>query len=215
MKKNDIKRTLQTYSIGTSIVIVLIVALEFGIGYLVTGNEGMAKVINLAGRQRMLSQKIAKQTFHPQLTLHKSQLIRDAKNWKAMHYYLQNGNDSLHIPQLRFKHIAQLFTNLNAYVENINEGVAQYQAGQIDQTKLQRIVSNNEKAFLSGMDAVVFSLEAKVESRVSTIHLFGIISSLIVVAVLLLTFFRFMKPFSKSLLHYIATCSPNAVSYYW
>jgi GAF domain-containing protein len=201
--QGNITRRINLYSIIIiGLILVTITSIAFT-HYLVSNNDGMIKTINLAGRQRMLSQKIAKQCFMPRLDMHKKELLKDLEEWKSIHKSLQTGNDSLGIPVLKFEYIQTLFHNITPNIEAIYQGIQEYNQGKINQAALQEIIQNNEKVFLSSMDAIVFSLADKTKGQRTNINSFRLIYSLLIIVALVLSFFLVVKPLSRSLINYI------------
>lgn len=199
----NIRKKMKAYTMFIFIVLAIIIGLQLTTWYFVSSNKGVARIINLAGRQRMLSQKLAKQIFSNDFPLLKKNIYNDLKNWQFIHIALQTGNDSLHIPRLKYQNIKLQFNHITPFIENIVYAMQQYEADNIDQKGLQKIVDNNEKAFLSGMDAIVFGLEDKIEAHNQLINIVGVIKSVIITGLLLVIFLFMIKPFAHSLTNYV------------
>ncbi|AYB34363.1 ATP-binding protein [Chryseolinea soli] len=129
-----------------------------------------SQVVNVAGKQRMLSQKIAKtvlllkadQTEKERNTL-RVNLQEAAHLWKISQEGLQEGNDSLHLPGNNsptvtglFKEIYDPFTKLYESATRISALLATDPLTSLSALDNDiQIILNQEGRFLSGMDVLV------------------------------------------------------------
>lgn len=129
-----------------------------------------SQVVNVAGKQRMLSQKIAKtvlllkadQTEKERNTL-RINLQEAAHLWKISQEGLQEGNDSLHLPGNNSPTVTGLFEEIRDPFTKLYESAVRISAvlatdPQINLAALDsdiQTILNHEGRFLSGMDVLV------------------------------------------------------------
>jgi PAS domain S-box-containing protein len=169
-----------------------------------------SKIINISGKQRMLSQKLTKEI----LILN---FIVDAKNnkkeidkaneiiklWKFNQYALENGNDSLGFPKEKSKALSDLFVaikpNFNnivnaatAFLDNKKLGIKEK-----ENQELVQIILKNGAVFLEKMNEIVgqYDKEALEKVTLQSKTEYGIL--LFTILVLLLEFVFIFKPTNK------------------
>ncbi|MGJ8744925.1 MAG: ATP-binding protein [Polaribacter sp.] len=160
-----------------------------------------SRIINIAGRQRMLSQKLTKEIL----------LLKDADNpserqkklaaikstyllWVEYHERLENGNEILELPEENTKEIAKMYQELDAFFKPIEEVVRNLllsleknpQFSIEELTEGLEIILDNEDDFLSKMDEIVFKYDDISSSKVKKLRLLETI--LLSVSLLILAF---------------------------
>lgn len=167
-----------------------------------------SQVVNVAGKQRMLSQKIAKTVLL--LREHQEekerndilQELRDAANlWRISQQGLQNGNDSLHLPGNNSGTVISLFRKIEVPFSTIYSSAMEI-ISELEHDKtislpsLERNIQTilqEEGPFLSGMDAIVsqyaHDANEKIES-LRTMEYFLLFISLFVITMEVLFIFR-------------------------
>ena len=116
------------YIIGFSTIALSVIVSQILIRTHLSRQESDSGVINIAGRQRMLSQKLAKDAVSL-LTLKrredgfilKEDLKKTIKLWELSHDALQNGNDSLGLPKQNSKEVISKFKVLNPIFDSIKD----------------------------------------------------------------------------------------------
>lgn len=167
-----------------------------------------SRVVNVAGRQRMLSQKISKHAL--QLSPHQDageravilkNLNGSLELWKLSHEGLQNGNDSLHLPGINSAEVSKMFKQINPYFDEMYSSAKQVigELQNVSSADYELIKENvdkilkNESAFLSGMNQIVFQYDEEARIKIETLsrlEYFLIFISLLVIAVEILFIFR-------------------------
>jgi two-component system sensor histidine kinase DegS len=167
-----------------------------------------SQVVNLAGRQRMLSQRIAKITLSLksyQSSEERERIADDLSEalhvWQVTQLGLQRGNDSLHLPGENSEAITEIFKNVDKPFNEMQTGataiieqMAFHQ--QVSMAYLQPHIAkvmNNEAAFLEGMDKIVqqyaFEANRKV-TMLSRLEYLLLIISLLVIGAEVMYIFR-------------------------
>ena len=146
--------------------------------------EGDSRIVNIAGRQRMLSQRLTRLTLElahskqreeadASLPMELSKAIQtDLATWTQNHNGLQFGSDPLRLPGANSPLVEKLFNeldpNFRALREIIETKVSRFSLDEEGLDADDRIrMSFHSDAFLEGMDAIVLMLEREARSRVS------------------------------------------------
>ncbi|MEP1306154.1 MAG: PAS domain-containing protein [Balneola sp.] len=149
----------QIYIIAVSTLIVLIASNQLLIQKILEEKKDDASIINLAGRQRMLSQKIAKNVF---LSLEQETNIQslnnDVENWSVAHGILQQGSDSLGISANENEYIQSQFFEIEVHFQAIANSLSEINT-QEDIKAAIPIVREHEAQFLAKMDEIVSAFE--------------------------------------------------------
>ncbi|QDO93878.1 PAS domain-containing protein [Formosa sediminum] len=169
-------------------------------------------VINVAGRQRMLSQKLSKEvlliantTDISKRLLLKDTLNKTIKRWKTAHIALQQGSDSLKVSGTNSDKIIEMFSRLEV------KFLAMYQASQsiiskieqnptIDQAFLEpdvKQVTANEYQFLTIMDTIVNQYDVEANEKVNLLRNWELFLMVFTLLLLFLEFLFIFKPTAK------------------
>lgn len=141
-----------------------------------------SSVINVAGRQRMLSQKLTKEilsiSIEPNLE-NRLQLKDNLKQtlflWELSHNGLLNGNDSLGLPGRNSEEVSKLFKELDPYFMSLRNGAyaiiekVEHNPSTRDDTLFDSIkeIKENESIFLKKMDQIVNQYDLEANEKVS------------------------------------------------
>ncbi|MFS4482911.1 ATP-binding protein [Hyunsoonleella sp. 2307UL5-6] len=206
------------YIIGFSTIALSVIISQILIRTHLNGQESDSTVINIAGRQRMLSQKLAKNVVslsstsstEEQLAI-KNNLKETLRIWEFSHHALQNGNDSLRLPNTNSDAITLKFAVLNpvfdtiakasksiiSKIENNTTNAATYLN---DVT----IVKTNEAEFLQQMDAIVNQYDTEAEEKVAWLRKLEFWLTILTLVILLGEFLFIFWPAAKSVRYTLA-----------
>ena len=160
-----------------------------------------APAINLAGRQRMLSQKISKEALALELSPERAdreariEALREALDqWTAAHQALVAGDRSRGV-QPASGAIALALQEVESAQRAIHTAARQLIASPHsgDPAAAQQILAR-EPEFLGGMEHVVALLEASARSRVSLLRACGAIAMLSITLLLACVYFIVLRP---------------------
>jgi two-component system, NarL family, sensor histidine kinase DegS len=169
-------------------------------------------IINISGKQRMLSQKLTKEililNFVTDTVKSKQEInqINDIINlWKFNHYALENGNDSLGFPKEKSVALQQLFITIKPNFDSIIKASSQFlihKKTHQNEDKNQQLVQTileNEGAFLSKMNQIVgeYDKEALEKVTLQSKTEYAILGFTLLV--LLLEFIFIFKPTNKKI----------------
>jgi len=139
-------------------------------------------VINIAGRQRMLSQKLTKEIVSLSVSSDEKNRISLKNNikrtlflWELSHNSLQKGNDSLGLPKQNSVQIKSKFTAINSVFDTIQKA-SKLILRKLEKNPLISIdylvseikkITNNEGSFLLIMDEIVNQYDLEANEKVA------------------------------------------------
>lgn len=139
-----------------------------------------SRVINVAGRQRALSQKLVKEVLLLNQTtdlenrkLIVSELAQTVTVWKASHKGLQKGNLDMNLPAEEDAEILSLFQNIELHhraMVNAAEAIlSKDKITPIDFVKRKSILLENERSFLRLMDNIVNKYDERSNAKLQNL----------------------------------------------
>lgn len=141
--------------IAVSTLIILIISNQLLIQKILDEKRDDATVINLAGRQRMLSQKIAKTVSLAENTdIELEALKKDVEVWSSTHEGLKNGSKELGIKANKNELIQTLFLETESHYEAIRNSLGDFNSRE-ELTKAVPVIRSHEEQFLAKMDEIV------------------------------------------------------------
>ncbi|HEX8041526.1 MAG TPA: ATP-binding protein [Chryseosolibacter sp.] len=167
-----------------------------------------SRVVNVAGKQRMLSQKIAKTALllrDGQTAEERERILEELKQsvtlWRVSQDGLLNGNDSLRLPGQNSEAVSQLFLVLEVHYGAMRTSalhlIAALQENRGTPYRFLRDdvenILRHEEPFLTGMEKIVFRYDEEAKAKVSSLRLMEymvLAVSLIVIALEIIFIFR-------------------------
>lgn len=202
------RKLSRLYILALSAIALSIILSQFLVQSHLNNQLNDSRVINVAGRQRMLSQKLTKELLLLSGTKAENQdsliseLDRTLAIWMASHRGLQDGNDSLELPANNSIVVQEMFQKITPYYQTMVSGtrtvldsIRQYQF--ISKTHLQYLtntVLNNEPDFLRGMDSIVFQYDTEAKSKLQILKRTELILLAVALLILLLEILFFFRP---------------------
>lgn len=168
------QRLTLLYVVALSTVALLTVGAQVLIQWQLRTGESDSHVINIAGRQRMLSQRLAKASLRLstsddlQRRRAAEELAQTLSEWSANHEGLQHGDDALKLSGRLSDRLTQLFADVRPHFVAMQDA-ADRLVGAAPDSVAESLVSKiqqNEAAFLQGMDDIVSQYVAEAEGRV-------------------------------------------------
>lgn len=171
------------YILALSILAFLIVLSQISIQFAINKNQDDSRIVNIAGRQRMLSQKITKNIYGLYMTNDPSiekEYLKELKStvslYRDSHKSLQFGNNSMQLPGKNSNRIVKMFSVIENDHQNIlqiaDKIIKQPENGSINNKLLSQDIlklRNYESHFLKGMDAIVFQYDAESKGKINFI----------------------------------------------
>ncbi|SFM96176.1 PAS domain S-box-containing protein/diguanylate cyclase (GGDEF) domain-containing protein [Formivibrio citricus] len=178
MVKNFDVTLKRRYILALSLIAALAIISQLIIQITVMKGEDDSRVVNIAGRQRMLSQRINKCALgintaeNETIRQHyRDELQLSIKLWASSHKGLQFGDAALGLPGNNSSKIKALFASIEANHQAILSAATQI-AKQVDKTAFPEEIAqirDNEKTFLKGMDEIVFLYDQEAKDRINVI----------------------------------------------
>lgn len=165
-----------------------------------------SRVINVAGRQRALSQKLVKEillleeaTTQEHSEKLRSEIQQTLSVWKASHEGLQKGNLEMNLPAEEDVEIHSLFLNLSAHHEamvNSTEAILSQEKSASDFGEQKGILLKNERDFLRLMDNIVNKYDERSNAKVQNLKRKEYLLLAFSLLILLLEMFFIFRPLS-------------------
>jgi signal transduction histidine kinase len=193
------------YIIALSFIALLTIAGAFLIQWALHQQSSDARIINIAGRQRMLSENLSKTALTIQLSTDMTQQIeyvdkfRNAlKLWEKSHLGLQLGNADMELPGNNSATIIQMFAELQPHYQAMNAAANNLLAA-IDDTSvniaaLVEKILVEQPAFVQQMNTIVFQYEAEASEQVNRVKLIAFILATLILIVLILEGLCLFRP---------------------
>ncbi|MFY0626697.1 MAG: type IV pili methyl-accepting chemotaxis transducer N-terminal domain-containing protein [Reichenbachiella sp.] len=203
LRLNTFRQLGLMYLIALASIVLTIVVSQLLIQSFIQKQAFDSRVINIAGRQRMLSQKICKLALQIQLNPKDSTNYKAIEKttalWNASNYALQYGNDSLGVNGDNSRAIVNLFNKIKPSFDKISNSaillVNTRDIAVINQ-EVDRIIAH-EKTFLAGMDEIVFTYDQEAKSKVERLKKLEYILFAIAIVIIVLEFIFLFLPTSK------------------
>jgi PAS domain S-box-containing protein len=175
-------------------VIIITIGNQILIQKILNEKQGDASIINLAGKQRMLSQKIAKQVYQSEFEdISLKELNEDLENWNRVHNGLQQGDSNLNIEGNRDEDISTLFEVLDVHHKAIKEVLNEIENPDQVQQAIP-VVKANEQEFLAKMDEIVNLFESKSKESIQRLIYLEIVLAIFSILVLVGEFYFIFRP---------------------
>lgn len=189
------KRLTILYMVALGMIALLTIIGQFVVQQAIIRLEGDSRIVNIAGRQRMLSQRLTRLTFdlayiaeQPRTnsldvadlassqTDSMSSVRRDLDTWEKSHEALQQGSRILKLPGKNSEIVLKLFEKLAPHFEAIRrivESALERVPQEVDailNADSRKELSYHSDSFLAGMDAIVTRLEQEARDRVNQLR---------------------------------------------
>ncbi|TVZ59498.1 signal transduction histidine kinase [Flavobacteriaceae bacterium MAR_2010_105] len=204
-------RLSRLYIIALSTIAVSVIVSQILIRKHLNNQQSDSTVINVAGRQRMLSQKLTKEivsltrveSVEERITI-KEKIKQTLKLWEVSHVALQRGNDSLGLPGNNSKIISKKFNDLKPTFDTIHSA-SKVIVDELEQnpsiTNLElpiETVRTYEGDFLIKMDQIVNLYDLEANKKVSKLQSLEMLLMILTLLILLAEFLFIFWPTAKS-----------------
>ena len=213
LDQETFKKLRRLYIIALSTIALSVIISQVLVSNHLNKQQSDSTVINVAGRQRMLSQKLTKEIISLSLSFeeeNKVSLKKSIKNtlnlWELSHKSLQNGNDSLGLPNLnsteiknKFVAINPVFNSIQKASKSILEKLENKLFVSIDSLAIDiNRVSKNESSFLLIMDDIVNQYNVEADEKIAWLKTLEFLLMMFTLLVLLAEFLFIFLPTAKS-----------------
>ena len=200
------------YIIALSAIALSVFVSQIFVRNYLDDQQSDSTVINVAGRQRMLSQRITKEVLlistesdiTTKLSL-KNKLKETINLWETSHNGLQKGNNSLNLPGENSEAILVMYKSINPYHQNILKATKSLiktveknpATTGISLSENIDIVKKNESPFLKLMDKIVNQYNVEANAKVDRLRNLELILVIITLTILLGEFIFIFWPSAK------------------
>ncbi len=177
--REETRRFTLRYVLALAAVGLLSIAGQALIEWSLHQQEGDSRVVNLAGRQRMLSQRLTKSALllvyaeaPPARAAARGELEATLQLWRSSHAALKARGGALELPGANSAEIAARFAKIEPLFDSIASSAAKL-LGEPDapagRAALKTLLAA-EAAFLAEMDAIVFRYDDEARARVTRLR---------------------------------------------
>lgn len=208
------RRGTLSYILALSIIAILSLFSHYLVQNIVAEQEATARVVNLAGRQRMLSQRITR--FAGELLNQKgnystedlpTKYLELIRTMTTVHYGLMNGSANLNIPQPKSAAVKQIFndapiqldrkiTSFLSLAESVENVMLSEQERERAYTQLQQAANED---ILHALDALVLQFQKGSETAIAQLQYYNRLSLIGMFVTLLLEALFIFRPLLLSL----------------
>ncbi|MHA7057956.1 ATP-binding protein [Aquimarina sp. M1] len=206
-------RLSKIYIIALGAIALFTIGGQFFIQRYLNSQIDDSKIINISGRQRMLSQKLTKEILllsHIENSKLEKSYIEELEStitlWKTSHERLRRYNDSISKGKSDSTEIKRMFLVLQPFFETIYDNSTQaLEIVKKDSAHadilgpLLNHVIVNEPFFLKQMDAIVFRYEKEAQDKISSLKKIEYTLFILIILILVFEFFLLFRPVALSI----------------
>ena len=206
-------RLSKIYIIALGAIALFTIGGQFFIQQYLNSQIDDSRIINISGRQRMLSQKLTKEALilsNIEASISRSEHIKNLEStlelWRQSHEILTQYNASVTKKDTDSTEIERMFARLQPsfetiYINSIQAiDLARKDSIQPDQfTNHLNAIVTNEPLFLEQMDAIVFKYEKEAQQKVSSLKRIEYILFGFIILILISEFFLLFRPTTFSI----------------
>lgn len=211
---NKVYKTLiRRIIIASTLLLLFFFFKQFVTQYQITQEINTAYTINIAGRQRMLSQKLAKDIgffYGDKLTLendsYKEELAASLELWKESHRELLELNKRKGFLEKENIIVTQKFQDIEPSFYSIVSGVEGFlreiEKGEEDRDQLDLFVNeviHNEASFLEQMDSIVYLYDWEATQSLKNMRNTHMVLFILIIGILIFIIFKIFIPLLKYL----------------
>ena len=210
-KKNLMNHITTKYLLALSAIAFLSIFSQVTIQRALIQQSSDSRVINIAGRQRMLSQKVTKAALAIENAANvneRQKRVEELKKaialWQRSHLGLQEGDKELGLPGNNSAEVTQMFAEIEDHYQtilNAAKGLINNKTNDISPF-LEKILTN-ETAFLEGMNEIVFQYDQEAKTKVDRMKQIEISILIITLIVLVLEALFVFRPLTKKIEKYL------------
>lgn len=205
------------YFLALSIILLTILSSQVFIFNHLKEQNSDSRVINIAGRQRMLSQKLVKEVLYLKSSIApddstKWRISKNLETWTTSHTALKNRNGSMGLSGSNSADISAKFADIQPVFEALRNSILNVVNGkEVDDREMYEL----SETFLDKMDSIVFTYDAEANQRVNALQKLEIsflIISIIVLVLEILLIFRPASNYASDIINKLTTAENEALS---
>ncbi len=213
LDQHTFNKLSRLYIIALSTIAISVIVSQVLVRKLLSDQESDSRVVNIAGRQRMLSQKLTKdivslssETNIDKRFALKNTLKQTLDLWVLSHNALQKGSDSLGLPEKNSSKVTAMFRNINGSFKiiqdasnsiiNVIENSPTYAIKDLHSYITE--VRENENDFLLMMDDIVNQYDQEAKEKVNWLEQLELLLMTVTILLLLAEFLFIFWPAAKT-----------------
>lgn len=204
----------RAYILALTIIALTISVSQFFSQRFITYTKVDSRVVNISGRQRMLSQKICKSaiklvTTNDSIVFEKSktELSNAVELWTKSHHALQYGDKELGIYSINnsdtvlffFKKLNPAFKTIAVAAHDLAENITYQERTNTQWQNYLNQILDNENIFLTTMDEITFQYDIEARQKMCRLSLLDYILYAFAILLLLMEAFFIFRPALKRL----------------
>ncbi len=206
---NRLRRLKIVYGFALAFIAMVILSSSFLMQYAMHRNDGDSRIINLSGRQRMLSQRLTKCVLAlpyarttEERDLRLGEIAGSFGDWRKAHTGLQHGDPSLGLPvRTNSPEVLGLFAQasppFDAMAAALESLLAEAARGDLEPDAIRHtaeVMLANEAKFLPLMDRITFQFDNEAKARIGSMQRMEMIILAVGLFVLLFEFLAVFRP---------------------
>jgi len=219
LDKKKLHNLTFVYAVALSIIALSLLSSSFLMQYTIKNSNGDSRAINLAGRQRMLSQYLTKsvmalerETSYDERIRRSNKIAESFLAWKTVHLGLQHGDAMLELPQrVNSPEVVAHFNEIKPYYANMVtalDSMLAVPSSELDPSVVRAaadVILANEPRFLELMDNITFDLDEESKKRISSMQRLETIFMVVGLLILLFELLFIFRPSLKWLTEMMAS----------
>lgn len=215
MARPKFRRLGNLYLIALGCIALAIIISQLLIQLSISDQQDDARVINVAGRQRMLSQKIAKVSLEIKKNTNQQANYQELKEaldlWQRSHDGLLNGDHSLGLKGKNSETIVKMFDLIDPNFRAIYSSASAI-LKQENVDKQVAIILANEADFLAGMNAIVFQYDLEASEKVISLRNTEFVLFLGSLLIIILELIFVFRPLAKNIQSTVTELQESEIS---
>ena len=204
IQKSPARRLTIFYIVALSLMALLSISAQILVQHSLANQASDSRVINIAGRQRMLSQRLSKAAVAMQLIDDPAERQRRADElaavvalWEQSHLGLQHGDAELEVPGQNSATVTELFAKIEPNFQAMLAATKSILDTPGDISPYVATILAEESDFLTGMDDIVFHYDAEAKARLELLIRLELLVLAVTLGVLILVGLFIFRPASQ------------------
>ncbi|MEN8217206.1 MAG: PAS domain S-box protein [Pseudomonadota bacterium] len=187
------------YIIALSLIALLTIAGFFLIQWALYQQTNDAHLINIAGRQRMLSENLSKTALIIQLSTDTNQRLQYIEKFRQVLNFWQQSHNNIALSSNNSATVTQQFAELEPHYQAMKSAAQNLLAAAqhphpINLSKFVQQIVTQQPAFVQQMDAIISQYEAEALNRMNQMKIIVFIIATLILIVLLLESIYLFRP---------------------
>ena len=213
LDQDTFNRLRRLYLIALGAIAISLIASQILIRKYLNDQENDSQLVNVAGRQRMLSQKLNKEvlllstaTSPEKIATLTDSIQQTMDRWENAHQILQLGDESQDFSVENTPKVTMMFEEINPYFEKVTEATQNFiflkAADAPDSTAIVEqlnSIESNANSFLVKMDEIVNQYDHEAKEKVSNLQQVELLITLFTLLVLVGEFLIIFWPSAKAM----------------